>query len=112
MRRVRAFNPFPAATTSLQGEVLKVWAAQVLAPDAAGLVGPNTVQDCGAILAVEPTGIAVAAMNSVAVLTALQRPGGKRLAVADFLRGFEVRVEMRMEGPRLPGGSPSAGQSA
>lgn len=38
--------------------------------------------------------IACAAMNNVVNLTELQRPGGKRLKVADFLRGFEVQVGM------------------
>ena len=95
-RRVRAFNPFPVATATLQGETLKVWAAHVLAPDPTGAQAAHAVPDLGVILAVEPTGIAVAAMNSVVILTELQRPGGRRLAVADFVRGFDVRVGMRM----------------
>ncbi|OYT92205.1 MAG: methionyl-tRNA formyltransferase [Burkholderiales bacterium PBB3] len=109
VRRVRAFNPFPVATTSLQGELLKVWAAQVLEPEAATRLGAHSGQDVGAILAVEATGIAVAAMNSVAVLTELQRPGGKRLAVADFLRGFDVRVGMRMALHGQVGGADAGG---
>jgi methionyl-tRNA formyltransferase len=36
-------------------------------------------------------------MNSIAVLTELQRPGGKRLAAADFLRGFDIQPGMRFE---------------
>jgi methionyl-tRNA formyltransferase len=31
-------------------------------------------------------------MNSVAILTELQRPGGKRLVAADFLRGFPLQA--------------------
>lgn len=46
----------------------------------------------GSIVAVAPASIAVAAMNSIVILTELQRPGGKRLAVADFLRGFDLQV--------------------
>jgi methionyl-tRNA formyltransferase len=46
----------------------------------------------GQILVVDPDGIAVAAMNSIVVLTSMQRPGGKRLGVADFLRGFDVQA--------------------
>jgi methionyl-tRNA formyltransferase len=92
VRRVRAFNPFPVATATLNGEVLKVWAAGVgqevapTDPKAHGL---------GTILAVAPVGIAVGAMQSVVVLTELQRPGGKRLAVADFLRGFDLQAGMQ-----------------
>ena len=93
VRRVRAFNPFPVATTLLQGEVVKVWSAQTaqIRPEDVA----NSLGECpapGTILAVAPEGIAVAAMNSVAILTELQRPGGKRLAAADFLRGFPLQA--------------------
>jgi len=84
-RRVRAFNPFPGASTLLAGEPLKIWAAQI----GEGL--PSVAQVCGQIMAVTHEYIAVEAMNSVVNITALQRPGGKRLAVADFLRGFDVQ---------------------
>ena len=86
VRRVRAFNPFPAASATLNGELLKLWSAHV-APGQ-----PPEGVDYGQIVAVTPDGIAVAAMNSIVILTSLQRPGGKRLGVADFLRGFDVKV--------------------
>jgi methionyl-tRNA formyltransferase len=88
VRRVRAFNPFPGATLTLNGEVIKVWSAHVA--EAAEVAG--VVQEFGSIVAVAPAGIAVSAMNSIVILTELQRPGGKRLAVADFLRGFDLQV--------------------
>ena len=87
-RRVRAFNPFPGASTTLQGETLKIWTASV-APG----IPPASVA-CGSILAVTPQGIAVAALNSIVTLTELQRAGGKRLKVADFLHGFDLRPGM------------------
>jgi methionyl-tRNA formyltransferase len=87
VRKVRAFNPFPGATAQLGEESIKVWGATVA--DHA-VVPPGAVS--GSILAVAPEGIAVAAMNSVALLTELQRPGGKRLGAADFLRGFPLQV--------------------
>ena len=86
VRRVRAFNPFPAASATLSGETLKLWSAQV----APGL--PPVGTSLGQIVAVAPEGIAVTAMNSIVILTSLQRPGGKRLGAADFLRGFDVKV--------------------
>lgn len=88
VRRVRAFNPFPVATTTLNGEVLKVWAASAH-------TGVSTA-NLGKIVAVAGESIDVAAMNSVVKLTELQRPGGKRLPVADFMRGFDVQVGMHM----------------
>ncbi|KWT85673.1 MULTISPECIES: methionyl-tRNA formyltransferase [unclassified Variovorax] len=83
VRRIRAFDPFPGASSTLDGETLKLWAAQVR------LDPPG--QPPGTVLAVGPAGVAVAARDAVVVLTELQRPGGKRLAVADFLRGFELK---------------------
>lgn len=85
-RRVRAFNPFPGASTTLNGDSLKIWTAQV-APGQ-----PSTAQVCGQIVAVTPVSIAVAATNSIVNISQLQRPGGKRLVVADFLRGSPLQV--------------------
>jgi methionyl-tRNA formyltransferase len=89
VRRVRAFNPFPGATVSLNGESIKVWAAEV--------GSGQTDAQCGSILALAPAGIACAAMNSIVILTELQRPGGKRLAVSDFLHGFDLQVGMQLD---------------
>ena len=83
VRRVRAFNPFPVATTTLNGEVLKIWGAHV-SPTASDA-------NSGQIVAVAQEFIAVAAMNSIVNITELQRPGGKRLPVADFLRGYPLQ---------------------
>jgi len=90
VRRIRAFNPFPGASTVCNGEALKVWAAQV------GDGIPQASQFCGQIMALAPEYISVAAMNSIVSLTQVQRPGGKRLAVADFLRGADVQVGQRL----------------
>ena len=90
-RRVRAFNPFPGATAVLNGETIKVWRA---APAPVGVdAAPGTV------LAVDAAGITVAATGGAVLLQELQRPGGKRLAVADFLRGFAVQPGMQFELP-------------
>ena len=98
VRRVRAFNPFPGATATLNGEVIKIWAAHVAELSALTVATePTVAQTPGTILALAPEGIAVAAMNSIAMLTELQRPGGKRLAAADFLRGFDIQPGMRFE---------------
>ena len=91
VRRVRAFNPFPGASTHLGGETLKIWSASV------GAVLPPCTAEFGSILALAVDSIDVVAMNSVVSITELQRPGGKRLPVADFLRGFDLRVGMVFE---------------
>ena len=98
VQRVRAFNPFPGATTKMGPEVIKVWLASV-APT--GLIDRFQNSEHrwhpGEILALAPEGIAVAAINSIVILTELQRPGGKRMAAADFLRGFALLPGMRFD---------------
>jgi len=86
-RRLRAFDPFPGASGVLKGETIKLWAAQ-LQPGAAGA-------EPGTVLAVQPDGITVACGEGALRLTQLQRPGGKRLAAADFLRGFPLEPGLR-----------------
>ena len=97
-RRVRAFNPAPGASARLQGETIKVWLARAQ-PDQARS-GDGSVCAPGTVLAVSDQGIAVATGNGTLVLQELQRPGGKRMAVADFLRGFEVRAGMQFDTAR------------
>jgi len=89
-RRVRAFNPAPGAWTVLGEEVLKVWQAQVLEQQPPADVAPGT------LLAVSPLGIDVACAAGCLRITELQKAGGKRLAAADFLRGFELRPGMQL----------------
>jgi methionyl-tRNA formyltransferase len=90
-RRIRAFNPFPGAVTLLNGEPIKVWNAEI---GDQNLKETNKTYKNGQILAVACVFIACSAINNVVNLTELQRPGGKRLKVADFVRGFGVQVGM------------------
>ncbi len=86
VRRVLAFDPFPGANSPLDGETVKLWAAHAEKAPAVSPAAPGT------ILAVDPAGVTVAAADgSAVVLTELQRPGGKRLPVADFLHGFDLK---------------------
>jgi methionyl-tRNA formyltransferase len=95
-RRVRAFNPFPGATCSLKGEAIKIWRA---VPGATH----NSTAAPGTVLTVGPAGVEVAAgMGTSVLLEELQRPGGKRLGVGDFLRGFEVQAGMQFEQAAQP----------
>ncbi len=91
-RRVRAFNPFPGAGAVLGGEAVKVWSAHADAADAASALP-------GQVLAAGERGIRVMTGAGVLVLTELQRAGGKRLPVADFLRGFPVAAGQRFDAP-------------
>ena len=79
-RRVRAFDPFPGASTVLAGESVKVWRAR--AEPAASPSAPP-----GCIVAIDAQGVHVACGSGQLVLQTLQRAGGRRLAAADFVRG-------------------------
>lgn len=90
-RRVRAFDPVPGAMTTLEGAPFKVWAAYA-EPDPAG--APSAAP--GTVLAADTTGLRVQTGAGVLVLTEVQRAGGRRLAVRDFLRGTPVAVGTRL----------------
>lgn len=85
-RRVRAFNPFPAATAQLNGEVIKLWRASSELSISADKAVPGTV------LSADAQGVRIACGDGVLCITELQRAGGKRLAVAEFLRGFDLNA--------------------
>jgi len=86
-RRVRAFNPAPGAGARVRGVELKLWTCAL----AAGKGEP------GEVLSADKRGLCVACGEGAVRLTELQRPGGKRLAAADFLRGFPLSAGERFE---------------
>ena len=88
-RQIRAFTPFPGTTAVLDGAPLKVWAA--LPRSESGV--PGTV------LAADKRGILVACGSGSLLLTELQKAGGKRLPVAQFLAGHGVSAGARFELP-------------
>jgi methionyl-tRNA formyltransferase len=77
-RKVRAFNPFPGAHGQAGTTTVKIWNAQAV--DDKGRPGQ--------VLAANAQGIVVACGEGALRLTELQKPGGKRLAAAEFLKGF------------------------
>jgi methionyl-tRNA formyltransferase len=90
-RRVRAFDPFPAAATLMRGAPVKVWrAAAVSAPSAAV---PGTVIEADA------DGVTIACGDGALRVTELQRPGGKRLGARDFLAGLPMRAGELCQSP-------------
>jgi methionyl-tRNA formyltransferase len=86
--KIRAFNPFPGAHARVNGVTVKIWAADVLEADSSA--APGTVLAADAL-----HGIVVACGAGALRLTELQKPGGKRLPAAEFIKGFAL------EGARL-----------
>ncbi|MDO9279077.1 MAG: methionyl-tRNA formyltransferase [Polaromonas sp.] len=85
-RRIRAFNPFPVACSTLNGETIKFWRAEVLPA-----VRPPSSAMAGQVLAASAEGVDIAAVDGVLRIRRLQKAGGKPLDAADFLRGFEIQ---------------------
>ena len=83
-RRIRAFDPYPGASTLLGPDPLKCWRAE----PAAGSGPP------GSVLAVDERGVTVACGEGALRLTELQRPGGKRLPARQFLQGAVIDAGM------------------
>jgi len=81
-RRLRAFDPFPGASSVLAGETLKIWRGRL----EHGLTGAAP----GTVLGADASGIVVACGRGALRLTQVQRAGGRRLSVAEFLRGLPV----------------------
>ena len=86
-RCIRAFNPFPSATTTLAGidGPVKIWRAQVL--DTSGSAG-TTPAVPGDIVGASKEGIDVMTGQGVLRLLELQRPGGRRQPVDVFIQGW------------------------
>lgn len=101
VRRVRAFDPFPGTVCHLGGEPVKVWAAEAVPAGNGPAAAPGTV------LAVAEQGIDVQTGAGALRLLVLQRAGGKRLGVADFLHGFELAPGAQAQAPLKPA-APSA----
>jgi methionyl-tRNA formyltransferase len=93
-RRIRAFDPFPGMTVPLPladgTETLKLWQA-VVEPGA-------SAAEPGTVLGADASGVRVACGQGQLCLTQLQRPGGKRLNAADFLRGCPLQAGQRLVG--------------
>jgi methionyl-tRNA formyltransferase len=79
-RSIRAFDPFPGAVMIVDDTPIKLWRASVL-------------PDCGMpghISRVDEHGIVIGCGEGSLCVTELQKPGGRRLNVAEFLRGHTL----------------------
>ena len=88
-RRIRAFNPFPGAQALFNGQTVKLWAATPV--DGKG--------EIGAILAVDRSRVVIACGEGALAVSELQKAGGKRLPVQDFLAGHPLKVGERFDVP-------------
>ena len=90
-RQVRAFDPFPVAALRIGGEVIRVWQAQAEPGDDGA--------PAGTVLAADSAGLVLRAGHGRLRITQLQRAGGKRLAVREFLAGGPIPAGARVDPP-------------
>lgn len=88
-RHIRAFNPFPGAQAQFAGQTVKLWRA--LPVEGAG--------EKGQILRVDRDSIVVACGSGALAVCELQKAGGKRLPVRDFLAGHPLKAGDRFDLP-------------
>lgn len=88
-RQVRAFDPFPGGVATLDGTAIKIWGA--VPAEARAAAEPGTILD------VSPEGVVVACGEGALRLVQLQKPGGKRLPVREFLAGSTLAAGQRFQ---------------
>ena len=79
---IRSLSPIPAAYTILEGQLLKIYAAEPKPSKA-----DNTPGSIGIITA---EGIPIAAKNGYVLLNELQLAGKKKMPASAFLRGYRL----------------------
>ena len=81
-RKIRAFNPVPAAWVEYQGKPMKIWRAEVVAQQGRA----------GEVLSCSSDGLIVACGANALKITELQPSGGKRMNIAAFAAGHTVEA--------------------
>lgn len=92
-RKIRAFNPFPAAHGSINNTIIKFWRAEIVAGE--------TDKTSGTIIeASGQQGVLIACEGGKSLLRVLelQKPGGKRLPAQEFLQGFPLQAGQIFQG--------------
>jgi methionyl-tRNA formyltransferase len=83
-RAVRAYNPFPVCQAKLNDVVVKIWQAEMVSADRAGIPGE--------VLTADKSGITVACGKDALRLQVLQRPGGRAQPAVQFLQAMPVHL--------------------
>ena len=91
-RKVRAFDPFPVASSTLDGATVRIWRA--CAHDRT-----TGSADVGVITSADASGVRVACGSGELLITELQRANGKRVAAREFISGSSVKAGDRFVSP-------------
>ena len=81
-RKIRAFNPVPAAWVEYQGKPMKIWRAEAVAQQGRA----------GEVLSCSSDGLIIACGANALKITELQPSGSKRMDIAAFATGHTVEA--------------------
>jgi len=87
-RMTRAYDPWPVARTTLDGEPLMIWRARAAA-------GADDAAAPGTIVAVKPDPVVACGAGRLAIVE-VQSAGRKRMSAADFARGRRLETGRRL----------------
>lgn len=79
---INGMNPWPIATTTIQGQKFKVFKAEIFPYGAKAA--------CGTIISADKNGIVIVCSGGAIAIKELQAPGGKRMQAVDYLRGHPI----------------------
>ena len=81
-RLVRAFIPWPGTQTIINGQTVKIHAAEP--------IQPSTTGPAGALLAADANGLQIATGDAALLITELQPAGKRRMSAADYARNLDI----------------------
>ena len=85
-RKIRAFNPVPAAWVEYQGKPMKIWRAEVVVKQG----------KAGEVLSCSADGLVVACGENALNITELQPAGGRRMNIAAFAAGRSIEAGTKL----------------
>jgi methionyl-tRNA formyltransferase len=92
--RINGLMPWPACTVGIGGQIVKLGLADA--------VSENSGAAAGEVIGTDSSGLLVGTGKGVLRLRLLQRPGGRLLSAAEFLRGFPVEPGTQLSSQPMP----------
>ena len=84
-QRIRAFNPFPGASSNLHGQAIKFWNSRVADTKAISAIG-----NPGDVLGFSHDGVYIQCGDGVLEVLELQKPGGKKIEARTCLQSIGI----------------------
>ncbi len=90
---IRAFNPWPVAHTSLNGDTMRVWGGVVSKTENSSAQTPSAQAQLGEVISCDKNGLLVACGSDglgVVCIDRIQLPGGKQTDISAFINAHSI----------------------